>query len=353
MKTNIDFPDTLPNVSSWGYQPYDRRVKSDLNTGPLQFRRREAAFHATAPATWTFDLTQMRVFLDWLKNDLELSGKWFKMVVPFAGDEPWNELVVRFTSRPSWVAIGNNQWTVTANVEIFTPSTLPSDEPEPPEQVILWLDTFTGSGGVPLTSHTQDVMCHHSDWIALDATMYLDGLGDAAGGPETSTPSNKAYLNNSDAFVSKLRLDYPYTWELDVKPGILQPVDTTLSPFDIYTTRLQIRPDDFSSSFINLYLVPATNIAEAYLQVDINGATSSYPALQDEMNFIKVVCEQDGYTVTINSITYSKVSAFITNRFQVALMYLGLDAPTDGENPAVCTALISRVSLIGIELPEP
>lgn len=113
-----DFPSTLPAPLLSGYsgQPANAAIRTDFDAGPARQRKRFTATPHQLDVSWRFKLSEMSVFRDFYRDDINLGVDWFSIDLD-VGDGI-SSLVARFVGAYQYSRLSPNTWQVSAKLEV-------------------------------------------------------------------------------------------------------------------------------------------------------------------------------------------------------------------------------------------
>lgn len=304
MPTPIAYPAELPAPQELSADVVDTRLQTDPDEkGPVELRTIEQDERQRQSLVWTYTSEQVAVFRNWWLVTLVYGGAWF------SAPESWPDMhglivrVRRFITAPQYVALGKDNWRVMITAECRGETLLPN-EPEP-EDGPLWLDNFTGSAGVSLVDHPQDIPLDGSVWVPASIPVNQPGVLDGAGHATASSEYNSNDISAITNFTTSPYVAFGYRFECDVIPVI-----NGGESFEGSLRETLIAFETFEYRFELVYY-PEQDETPAYLSV--NGGDLELPLI-DGLNTLSVTFEADGWTATFNGAAQSKVTLDLFNQ---------------------------------------
>ncbi len=304
--------------------PEERRLLSEGAYGPRGARTIELDERQFQTLTWALSAVQAAAFRDWYRVTLIYGGAWFAAPATWPTPEGLVVKVRRFIGDPQWTYRGNGHWLLSLNAEVRGETLLPN-EPMPTDGP-LWLDTFTGSAGVALSSHAQDVPLSGSVWEAIDSfetvEPLLNGTGEASGAYSLDGFQTKAgtYFGGSEG--TGVELSFPYTLNIEFTP-LQQIPHGEASGYDSTFMLRGFSPDTDIDFGIYCGVAPT---GQPYLNVYGYGgsvATFYEGVIEDGPNTLSVLYESDGVTVTINGVAQTKIAVAVSSNVYMFRLVLG------------------------------
>lgn len=121
----IQYPSTLPGVSTFNGQPTTQVLATGGEGAPQAYRRRSRVPGSTDQVGWRFLEGDYAIFIAWWRETLLFGHRWFYIRLPSAEGIRWH--VARFADKNYAAKLqGHRYWEVTAELEVREgPTTLP------------------------------------------------------------------------------------------------------------------------------------------------------------------------------------------------------------------------------------
>lgn len=339
----IEAPQGLPCPQTSTVTPEERRLLTESQTGPRQARTIELDERQVQVLSWTLSSDEAAIFKTWWRETLTYGGAWFSAPATWPTPEGVVVKVRRFIEAPQWAYAGVGVWRVSAVCEVRGETELPQTPSTVPDG--LWRDTFSGTAGTPLSSHSQDVPLLGSVWVFNPGGVVepeLDGSGSA-----TAVASGNGWMSDILTYFggeagTGVQLNFPYTLELDFE-GLWQQPDSESGG---YSTVFELL--SYYGFGLTVTWVPGLATLETPAEVSFSEGEGAYTmsnTVQDGLNQVSVLIEADGYTPTLNGVTGEKQSFLMPAN--VYRFYMRIGSSYAFAERVAPFSTVSRTELIG------